>query len=179
MALGIAILAQELSWRFQTFDEVVAGIENALPALVEKYDFREPIELVIAGWSAERKKPESYVIETSDDTPDGMAEEAADTALLPNAFTLLELPPAVVGPVPNHEEIIAGSFPGWNLDAPPSEVVELLKSVIQMQRRSVYAGLPQYVGGFASLTTVRPDSIEQKILLRWPEDRVGEKIVLQ
>lgn len=61
-AFAITITAQALSWRFQTFDALVSGIESELPSIVKQYGFVQDVELLIAGWSRARNRPDSYVI---------------------------------------------------------------------------------------------------------------------
>jgi hypothetical protein len=61
------------SSRFPTFDEAVAGVEEALRAILDVFfdmlGVPKKLSIVVAGWSAERNQPEFYVINTNDDVP--------------------------------------------------------------------------------------------------------------
>ena len=66
---------------------------------------------------------------------------------------------------------VAPHVPKWTpnaaLDREPAEFVASIVDLIGRQRK----GFP--IGGFVSLTTIKPDRIEQRILHRW-QDRIGE-----
>jgi hypothetical protein len=68
--LATPTFAHLLGLRFQSFDDLVARIENELPdvharvRLLCRGNVNEPI--VIAGWSRERNRPEAYFIRTAE-----------------------------------------------------------------------------------------------------------------
>lgn len=179
-----------------TFDDLVARIEQSLPIIFRQYVAQFDVEqmdpeaaaglqildLVIAGWSAERHRAESYMIRTNeiDLVPDGFEGQA----LLPKAFKLMALDSVVACPFPLPE--VLRKSPPIDLDASFDDAklrANLIK-LMELQRASLYPPiLPgrtdrHIVGGFVQMTTVTELGISQRIIHRWPEDRVGEKITL-
>jgi hypothetical protein len=169
-----------LSLNFGSFDALIDGIEAMLPSIVAAIEIPSPVEIIIAGFS--ERGPESYVIETSAETPIGVSDEAfaamvADgSGYCPEPYVLQRLPAITAGPPPHDEVIMAAQFHGFKEDDDPEIVIAGLRKVVEMQRQSLFDGGIYWVGGFAQLTTIRPDGIEQRILQHWPEDRVGQLI---
>jgi hypothetical protein len=182
-AIATVILGQALSWRFSTFDQAVAGVQNALPELVALYGLDQSDELILAGWSEDRSQAESYVIYTGDDLPEGMDEDDLDKLVQaggirpPAAFELIKLPAVVAGPLLGAEITEASGYRGINANDDYEKVISGLRLLIECQRHDNFIGDggKHLVGGFAQLTTVWPDKIEQRILHRWP-DVIGELI---
>jgi hypothetical protein len=181
---------------YATFDDLVAGIEDTLPYIFDEYLAQFPVagasscddlaglkvlELVIAGWSEARQAGEAYMIRTHEinlnaDRVDG------GIPVVPAAFQLVRLDSIVACPFPLPSAM--ASRPPIDLD-PSYDEVRLRRGLIELmelQRASLYPPmLPgrterHIVGGFAQMTTVTREGIYQKIIHRWPEDRVGEKI---
>jgi hypothetical protein len=176
-----AILGRHLTSHFATFDLLVAGIEEKYPEFVKSYGF-DTIpsslvpELIIAGWSAARDRPESYVICINDDLPPG--HDISDSrAILPQEYRLLPLPACTAGPAIVGTDLArAAGFDGVRVKQSIETSIADLTKLIELQRRFKPDGIDHYfVGGFAELTIVRSDSIEQRILRRWP-DVIGERI---
>ncbi len=93
------------------------------------------------------------------------------------ASKLIRLPNAVSGPALSEKITKESGFTGFDLSAPPDEVIERLHITIEAQRRDEHPGLDRhFIGGFAQLTTITPTGIEQRILTRWDEDKIGELI---
>ncbi len=164
---------------FETFDLMVAGIEAKLPEFVDRYAFNdwEPAsqtEMIIAGWSTERDRPESYVININDQLPPGAS---APGSIVPQAYKLQELPACVSGPPIVHTtEAEAFGFSGVHIGGPMEDIVAELVLQIEIQRRwGATQLIPCCVGGFAELTIIRPEWIEQSVLRRWP-DKIGQLI---
>jgi hypothetical protein len=66
---------------------------------------------------------------------------------------------------------------GFDVDASPEEVIKGLRITIEAQRHDEHPGLDRhYIGGCAQLTTITPTGIQQRILTRWDEDKIGELI---
>lgn len=178
---AIETIASDLAEKFWSFDDLVGGIERELPALCETYPLSRDIELTIAGWSAARARPESHVIYSSADLPAGMsADDVKPGMIVPRAFELIPLPHAIVAPCIVDEKAaeIAG-YQGINHAWPPAQVKDALRVAIELQRHAPFDigyGEQFYCGGYATCTTIGPDTIEESILVSWPEDRVGEKL---
>ena len=178
-AFATAVIGQELSWRYATFDSMVAGIENVLEDIVDEYTafFPPEIELLLAGWSAERSRSEGYVIQTcaAPITEEQLSElrAAGQTPIVPQPYELRRLPDAVTAPVVGHEIGCAAGYMGIDVNATPDRVIETMRLVLECQRHQYEDGY--FVGGHAELTTVTPDGIQQRVLDRWP-DEIGELI---
>jgi hypothetical protein len=48
--------------------------------------------------------------------------------------------------------------------------------MLEMQRQTKLPSDYGAIGGFAQCTTIYPDRIEQRILRRWHEDQVGQRL---
>jgi hypothetical protein len=176
-AIAVPLLGHELSHRFCSFDALVAGIEGALPEMVDHWGLPNAIELIIAGWSTERNQPESYVIETTDDLPVALTADEAETAeYLPKAFKLMRLPDAMIGPLVTDVDLyITASYEGVNLGEDPGLAVWNLQKVLEIQRHALWSDGIHWIGGFGQLTTITPNGISHRVLQRWP-DKLGELI---
>ncbi len=134
-ALAGAIVGETLSCKFPTFDEAVAGAEEVLPGILERFSdifstpYPDRLQVVIAGWSSERRQPESYVFNASEAAAPGATQEEIEA----NAHYLV------------------GS------------------KLVRLSNR-------HYIGGSAQLTTITPAGVQQRILTRWKEDKIGELI---
>jgi hypothetical protein len=177
---GGPLIGHSLALNFATFDLMLAQVEQMLPALVIAHDLKGGIELILAGFS--ERGPEAYVIETSAETPVGITAEAADamvsagSGFLPEPYVLQRLPNITAGPMPPGDVVEAAWFEGFTEDDDPEKVVKGLGQLLEMQRQSLFPGARYLVGGWGSLTTVCPTGLEQRILQRWPDDKVGELI---
>jgi hypothetical protein len=187
--LVTAIIGQELSRTFQTFDALLDGGAARLRRLVEQYDefFPPELEMIVAGWSGARDEPEAYVINTCDQTPDGIDPEQLDALrssgkdiYLPEPFQFCRLPNAVTGPMLTGDIEARSGFGGIDVNDTPQNVIAALRFAIECQRHDIPpsiipGGGTHFVGGLAQLTTVTPDEIAQRVLDRWP-DKIGEAI---
>jgi hypothetical protein len=178
------LFGQRLSWKFQSFDDLVDGIEAVYLDIADELGLTEyDIELIIAGWSFERDQPESYVIYPNEQLGHGMTEEILEARLAegkwspkPVPFKLMKLPGAVDGPFLNEAIKLSSDYGGIDIDEPPEKCIARMHHVIECQRHDVWAhDQKYYIGGFAQVTTVTPDGISQRILSRWP-DKTGELI---
>lgn len=174
-AIAVPLLGTALSLSFATFDALIDNVETVLEGMVKYYCIKGHAELIIAGFSEQRGGPESYLIKTSDELPFGIApEEAKASGFVPDAFKLLRLPDMVNGPVPQQEIVDAAVFEGFTTDDEPAFVVAGLAKLIEIQRHSIYEDGIHWIGGYAQLTTINVHGVHQRILQRWPEDRIGE-----
>lgn len=174
-AIAVPLLGAALSNSFATFDAMIDNIEIVLEGMVKYYGIKGDAELIIAGFSERREGPESYLIKTSDALPFGIAPgKAKASGFVPDAFKLLRLPDIVNGPVAQKEVVIAAAFEGFTTNDEPAFVVAGLAKLIEIQRHSIYDDGIHWIGGYAQLTTINSAGIHQRILQRWPEDRIGE-----
>jgi hypothetical protein len=158
---------------------LVIGVSAEVAKLVKRYQFDEwdadfHPELIFAGWSVERDRPESYVLNITDDLPIGEVNVA--NGIVPKAYQLQELPACCAGPPVPLDVMRAAGVYGVRAGRSLQECISDLETVVELQRRRHINGVDHcVVGGFAELTIVTPDVIEQRILFRWP-DKVGEKV---
>ena len=176
-AAKAVLVSQWLSGEFADFDAAVDGIEAILPTFAAAADLHMDSELILAGWSASRSAPESYIVTTGNELPTGCDEEMATEApYLPPAFKLKRLPDAVEGPPLTESIISAANHEPLDLDCSPERAIWHLKKTIEMQRQVGHSDGVYWVGGFAQLATITPSGITQQTLQRWPEDRIGERM---
>lgn len=184
IACALPVLGQALSWKFQSFDELVGGVEQVYASIIESVGFEDSnIELILAGWSYERDRPESYVIYPNEELGIGMTVEkleerkrTGEWVPMPEPYKLIELPAAMAGPYLSEPIQVSAGWCGIDVSAPPERCIATLHHLIECQRHDVLNGVEErFVGGFAQLTTVTPDGISQRILSRWP-DKIDETI---
>jgi hypothetical protein len=128
-------------------------------------------EVVVAGWS-ETKGADCYILPTHDRYGEAFSPVAIEGVTCLPSDEILQ---------PEIEALLVGLV----ADDVDPEVQGL--AIMEMQRAHPVVHLVDQlgdltprrsVGGFAQLTTIRPDGITSKILRRWP-DVVGERLGLQ
>jgi len=175
------ILAWSLSAKFESFDAAVEGIAGVLPGIVADFNLTgHHCELILAGWSAHRQAMESYVIKTTDEEPRNFSDEQRQgikngTHYVTPAMQLIRLPDVVAGPVFSQQIMRESGFPGIDLDAEPTAMMERLRFAAECQRQDRNADGKCYVGGYVSVSMITPETITQAIIARWP-DKIGELI---
>jgi hypothetical protein len=78
-------------------------------------------------------------------------------------------------PVPANQ-VEPAHYEGVDLDAEPAEVIWSLHKILEMQRHMDLPSEIGGIGGFGTVTSIYPDRIEQRVLVRWPEDRIGGRL---
>ncbi|MCK1629661.1 hypothetical protein [Bradyrhizobium sp. 162] len=175
MTVATPILGYELTARFPTFDSLIAGIEYELPAIVASWQLTSHIEMLVVGFSESRGGPESYVIETTAETPIGVPA-GTKGEYLPDPFILLRLPNVIAGPVIPGNIVIDAWFEGLSENDEASVLKNKLRKVIEMQRHSLYDDGIHWIGGYAQHTIISREGITQCLLQQWPEDQIGQRI---
>ncbi|MDI3564939.1 hypothetical protein [Bradyrhizobium sp. Arg816] len=163
---GLDTAARELTRRAANFDELVGIASRELPLIVDEFKLDRPFELICAGFFCGR--PMIFFIRTPSDH-----NSPRDWP----PYLVCPVGPTMFGPWLSDELISASGFVGPDPDDAPENIVRGLRELIKLQRRVPADDGFSRVGGFAELTTVRPDGIEQKIVHRW-SDRVGERMPL-
>jgi hypothetical protein len=167
-------LASEMAHAFRTFDEFVDGAEFALPGMLSGFDWPSA-ELIVAGISAERG-PEAWSFVTDNKPPPGMAEEeAAATKYRADPLKLVKLGSLVMTPVPA-DQVEVAHWQSIKPDAPFDDVLWSLKKLLTMQRHTALPDDVGGIGGFGMVTSIYADRIEQRVIVEWPEDRIGGKL---
>ncbi len=158
------------------FDHLRATIAGRLPALVESATeiFGEDegdavgrlravgqgLELIVAGWSQRAGLPEAFAISTAPRSGRAPFEprDAGGSGFMTPAL---------------HDEDWRAV--GGMEQCPPDSLENLALLILEMQRQKPEHGRYS-VGGLAELVTIRRDRVECRILKRWAEDRIGEKM---
>jgi hypothetical protein len=172
--LGGAIFAAAAAERFETFDELVAGAPDLLDVIVNAGGLLaasgEPrLQVFIAGWA--ESGPESYVVNSHEGIQPGMVPGI-----------LYPLDPFSASPLPSAADL---DRVGWS-----STVADITKFdaerhgavLVEAQRHMRFVppngGPPCHqVGVHVALTEITREGITQRIVHRWPDDRIGELIV--
>jgi hypothetical protein len=174
------LFAHLIGMRFQTFDAIVAGIEDVIPGIHERVrsmcpqgDVDQPV--VIGGWSHERNRPEAYLLFTAKFAPGMNEEEDTAKAITSPIYKLHRLSNIVISP------FVAGYVKlALKQDMDESNLLRSMTALLELQRKNFYRspkGEPfSGVGGYGLVSIVTRDNITQKIFHRWPEDRVGKCI---
>ena len=177
-------IADDLENSFDTFDQIVAGLEKFAPEFYERNAerFREhdcpELEIYACGWSAARSQPEGYLIRACFEDSDFHHDQsmAGTYRLPPNRLQKLSACCGAPGITP--ADMTAAKFPEHlPVEKFDPRIDGLHLFQIQRGKLSTRKDLPpQYsVGGFATLTTIREDEISQSVLARF-DDKVGELI---
>lgn len=177
---------------FKSFDDMVDRIEDVLPGIYDTclQQFGEQlgamvnVDLILAGWSAARNKPEAYFIHSEPNfcpSEERAAELLADGDVInPDAFELQELTaPVVFAPTVLHEKRAEAGFDEYANERDYPTMLGHMRKLLELQRREVgnWDGVEFHaVGGYATIATVTKDGIEQSVFHRWPEDKIGELI---
>jgi hypothetical protein len=196
--LASIVTAAEFTSRFSSFDEMVAGLEGAMPKI-----YAANISLLsgsgipdtriyIGGWSESRNRPEAYSMHCiPEDSVGYWAQtyekqsrqygEKSTVAEVP--FRLMPLDGVISNPPwAAHLTPLECGFKAArsNLADTLDPEVDLVV-LLQMQRireEPLRPGLPatSKVGGHALLTSIDAGGIRQRVVYRWPNDKVGETI---
>lgn len=177
-AIAAQLLAPALADLFATFDDLVAGIEKALPRMVEETGLPIEYEMLVAGWSDARQAPECYMIQTakmtlSDNTADEI-DAACSAGFIPPPYTLSKMPDQISGPPLRAHATIDASFEGFP-DGPLEDIARVLHLTIEAQRQQPDRNGFHWVGGEAELATITPAGVEMSVLEEW-EDEIGELV---
>jgi hypothetical protein len=169
----VPLFGWSLARRFSTFDELIAGASAVLPDLVKSYELPSGGDIFFVGISDERG-PEAYVASTDGVAPPlATREELEASEFYGNElFTLVKLPDLVMTPVPS-DQVVPANYEGIDVDADTETVIWSLRLILEMQRQTkLYPGVGG-IGGFGQVTTISGDGITQRMLQRWPADKLG------
>jgi hypothetical protein len=170
--LFMPLVGEYIFHAFASFDQMVDGLVLHVRAATEAYAptlqrcaHGASFDLVVAGWSTARKRPETYVL--TDHENYGFA-----------AWTLQPFGSLLITPwdadLAGRLKLTQAELAG-KLDPVKDglRILEAQRFVKAIQRNETEAA--HGVGGFAQLTTVTAENITTRILKRWP-DPIGEKL---
>jgi hypothetical protein len=198
-SLANIVMAAEFTKRFRSFDEMIGGLEEAMPKIFAANlslfsgSGISDLKVYVAGWSEGRNRPEAYsikcIISESADywnavNEKQIAEHGADTVITNEPFKLVALEDSTIDPP------FAAGLSGEQCGFRPVKEGHIadtldpevdLVVMLQMQRlreEPLRPGLPatSKVGGHALLTSIDASGIHQRVVYRWPNDKVGEVI---
>lgn len=162
---GLDTAARELTRRASNFDELVGIASRELPLIVAEFKLDRPFELNLAGFF--RGRPMIFFIRTP-------GYDSSGSGWPP--YIVCPVGPTLFGPWPSGELISAAGFVEPDPDDAPENIARSLHKLLELQRRVQADDGLSRVGGFAELTTITPDKIEQRTLHAWDEDRIGQRM---
>ncbi|MGY4332958.1 hypothetical protein ACVWWG_007375 [Bradyrhizobium sp. LB7.2] len=199
-SLANIITAAEFTKRFSSFDEMIVGIEEAMPKiyaasislLTENGGGIPDTRIYIGGWSEGRNRPEAYSMfcipqESVEYWKETHGKQSArygsDAVVADEPFKLVPLDDVIMNPP--FAAGLTGEQCGFK--ASKASMADTLDPevdlvvMLQMQRlreEPLRPGLPatSKVGGHALLTSIDAGGIRQRVVYRWPADKVGEVI---
>jgi hypothetical protein len=172
-------LVHRLSRECQSFDEllkrvvsVALEVHMSVPMTFGYGEVRADFDLVVAGWSEERGRPESFIMTNQ--------EESDQFAMTNNVWQLIALPDVLIAPTVGVAQIQAV---GWRVPEsaeafqPSIDGTKLVcaQRLSKGQRPAIRIRDIDSVGGFVQLTTVHSHGVSSTILHRW-QDRLGQRI---
>lgn len=171
--LNTTLFRSALGELFSTWDAMIDGAEpELLQSLARGYGMCSSTVLM-AGISKERG-PEIYIFDNDAPLPSHISQAEKDASPHYSApYNLVKLPDVIMSPPVPAETVIAANFEGIDVDADPETVVWSMRKHLAMQRAMPLPDGIGGIGGFAELTTLSMGGISQRIVDRWPGDKVG------
>lgn len=175
-AEATGLVVDALGGEFPTWDGMVAGADDFLARVVPTWGLQSGADVILAGMSATRG-PEAYTFRIDDELPVLATQEeaAASKYWADRPFKFVRLGKLVMAPVP-HDQILPANWEGIADDADDAEIEWSMRKLINMQRHMSLPDSIGGIGGFATITKITSEGIEQRTLLEWPEDRTGGRI---
>lgn len=165
-SFGVGTAARELRKRASSFDELVSIASRELPLIVDEFKLGRPFELNLAGFFG--GKPMVFFIRTPGE------HDSSGVGWPP--YLLMPVGVTMFGPWPSDRLIAASGLTKPDPDDAPDTIARKLHKLLELQRRTPAEDGFSRVGGFAELTTITENGIDQRILCQWPEDHVGDQM---
>jgi hypothetical protein len=171
--LFMPLVGEHIAGAFKSFDEMVEGIIEVVRAASRDYlplfdlcAHGPTFQMVIAGWSTARRKPETYVL-----TDNGEKLGIPSWKLQPfGALLVMPWDEDTAARIRLTKEEMAGRLDPVRDGLRILEAQRFAKAIQGRETEAAHG-----VGGFAQLTTITAENITTRILKRWP-DLVGEKL---
>ncbi|UPJ53345.1 hypothetical protein IVB30_19735 [Bradyrhizobium sp. 200] len=127
---------------------------------------------VLIGWLESENRPAAFAI----DLQEGLGKWGGASRSVPDAQNgVLGEHPIIASPCPSLEELLAAQYPIGSAGDGVSPEAKLLH-MLEVQRRMRADDGNYYVGGHALLTSIDASGVRQRVVYRWPNDKVGEVI---
>jgi hypothetical protein len=176
-AMRGAFFADRLPEMFKSFDDLVKNAEECLPELFQEYadderDGDANATLYAIGWHRAQDRPAAYAMDLWTNGSTRIAQVLANSSNAAERFKLSEQCAAGT-PLPG-PDLLAGA--GWSIDDENDMDPEIgLLHLMEIQRHEEIESA-HWVGGGAFLTSIDRNSVTQRVVHRWREDKVGEFI---
>lgn len=176
-SLVTSLFAANFGFAFQTFDDLA---ENGGAIAREWFDsFSElmtsgetEVQMFLVGWSEKEGHPKTFLLQSMADNQFGIDpwvfQECDDDVL--------------AAPLPSEADLLAQGL-DLNMDPAAADACNHGLKIMEAQRRMRLGTVTgrhdvsaHIVGGFALLTEIDRDGVHQRVVHRWPEDRIGHKI---
>lgn len=158
--------ADRLTWRFASFDDAVAGMHETYGIALRQFETANPTararpnEILMAGWSEERSRPECWVLNSTN--------EAAGPLAVMN--TCSPSSPELMGHL--RDMGLTGGMASFD---PPRDGLRIMRAQRGLRFPHPVTGEMQpSVGGFCQHTVVTAQGISTSILERWPAAQPSE-----
>jgi hypothetical protein len=164
-----------------SFDELLSKIVGAalevhvsFPMMLGTLGFGNvapDFDLVVAGWSTARGKPESYIVTSRPHEPSHAGK----------GWQIVDLPEVLIAPPVNE---LQAKAVGWTVPMsagefrPDNDGLKLLEAQrlsANLPRKELGSPRRHSVGGFVQLTTITRQKLQIEILHRW-SDKVGQRL---
>ncbi len=195
--LANIVTAAEFTKRFSSFDDMITGLGEAMSKIYTANlslfsgSGIPDTRIYVAGWSETRNRPEAYSmfcippesLEYWHQSREKQVAQHGEAVIADEPFKLVALDDVIINPP------FAGGLTGeqCGFEVTKSTMADTLDHevdlvvMLQMQRlreEPLRPGLPttSKVGGHALLTSIDANGIRQRVVYRWPNDKIGEKI---
>lgn len=174
------LIATALTFRFATFDDLVANAEEVIPELFdevaeERLNGDSSGTFYLVGWHERKDRPGCYAMNLWSEGSSRVALVLDESGIQgPFERGKLEDTPAGGTPLPAPELRAAAGWPRSKVIDDLDPAVDLLH-LMEVQRQEEIRGR-HWVGGRAVLTSVSREGITQRVVHTWNEDKVGHFI---
>lgn len=176
-SLMTSVLAANLGFAFQTFDDMVQNGGAAANEWFEQFSElitsgESEVQVFLAGWSETSDRPRTFILQS-------MANN--EYGLEPWVFHECE-DPVFGAPLPDERDLEAQ---GLDLSIDPSKVdprrhgLQIMEAQRLMTLGTLTGGdgkEANIVGGFALLTEIDQSGVRQSVIHRWKQDEIGKRI---
>lgn len=174
-------IAEHVEREFTSFDDLVANgserIKQLFKHYVSTYRRGDAVSVLsLIGWHEKAGRPAAYGIDM--ETKGSKADRVNANNPHPDGFGVVsDLTETRVSamPCPTLEIAKAAGYDLIATDDDAKEPATDLLHLLEVQRRMLIDGV-SYVGGHAMMTSIDANSVTQRVVHVWPEDKPGSRI---